>query len=226
MKRRRRVAELDLCNLSSTIFFFCGTDCRSVLMSEFTRRVSDARAKTTHNALECQAVHPRHFARPTQCRVAQARPNQKIQLRHSATTTRTRHNVEQRVKHPIEITRNRIVTPRQSHRNGERQKKRKRREKRFRSYALTTPRFANSVPSHHALVPRGNCTISTNVVVTIPREQSIHHQGGRVRFTGVLHLLGASCRHDSLHSFLQSEHFARRGGLLGSLQHRPFCTSR
>ena len=97
-------------------FFFCGTDCRSVLMSEFTRRVSDARAKTTHNALECQAVHPRHFARPTQCRVAQARPNQKIQLRHSATTTRTRHIVEQRVKHPIEITRNRIVTPRQSHR--------------------------------------------------------------------------------------------------------------
>ena len=92
-------------------------------MSEFTRRVSDARAKTTHNALECQAVHPRHFARPTQCMVAQARPNQKIQLRHSATTTRTRHIVEQRVKHPIEITRNRIVTPRQSHRNGERQKK-------------------------------------------------------------------------------------------------------
>ena len=126
----------------------------------------------------------------------------------------------------IEITRNRIVTPRQSHRNGERQKKRKRREKRFRSYALTPPRFANSVPSHHALVPRGNCTIGTNVVVTIPREQSIHHQGGRVRFTSVLHLLGASCRHDSLHSFLQSEHFARRGGLLGSLQHRPFCTSR
>ena len=79
---------------------------------------------------------------------------------------------------------------------------------------------------HHALVPRGNCTISTNVVVTIPREQTIHHQGGRVRFTGVLHLLGASCRHDSLHSFLQSEHFARRGGRLGSLQHRPFCTSR
>ena len=25
-------------------FFFCGTDCRSVLMSEFTRRVSNARA--------------------------------------------------------------------------------------------------------------------------------------------------------------------------------------
>ena len=126
----------------------------------------------------------------------------------------------------IEITGNRIVTPRPSHRNGDRQKKRKRREKRFHLYAFTTPRFVKRVPSHHAIVPRGNCMTSTNVVVTIPQEQSIHHQGGRVRFTGVLHPLGASCRRDSLHSFLQSEHFARQGGRLGSLQHRPFCTSR
>ena len=79
---------------------------------------------------------------------------------------------------------------------------------------------------HHALVPQGDCTISANVVVTIPWERSIHHQGGRVCFTGVPLRLDASCRHDLLHSFLLSEHFARRGGRLGFLQHRPFCTSR
>ena len=38
--------------------------------------------------------------------------------------------------------------------------------------------------------------------------------------------LDASCRHDSLRSFLQLEHSVRRGGRCGSQQHRPFCTSR
>ena len=38
--------------------------------------------------------------------------------------------------------------------------------------------------------------------------------------------LDASCRHDSLRSFLLLEHSVRQCGRCGSQQHQPFCTSR
>ena len=109
----------------------------------------------------------------------------KIQLRRSATTTRPRQSSSNREsKHPTEITRNRIVTPRRSHRNGERQKKRKRPEKRFRSCALTTPRFANGVPSSPCLRTTGRlhdkhqrrCNNTMGAVHPSPGRASVLHR--------------------------------------------------